>query len=40
MPFPRLVGVGVGLGRVMAQVILEQVEDRCRLVVDDGHERQ
>jgi hypothetical protein len=33
----RLVGVRAGLHRGVARVVLEEVEDRCRLVADNDH---
>jgi hypothetical protein len=35
--FRCLLDIGVGLGRTVARVILEQVENRRRLVIEDCH---
>jgi hypothetical protein len=36
-PFRRFIDVRVGPDRVVARIVLEQVEDGRRLATDDGH---
>jgi hypothetical protein len=37
-PFRCLLDIGVAPSRIVARVVLEQVENGCRLVVDDHHQ--